>query len=413
MLDRPSLDLIDPAVHGITFDDLLAIVMRRWVVVVLAALAAAVPVALIGMSGGRTYEATAMMSAGPSKIGDTTGGINTASFRPFIVNNGLARKVIDTFKLGDEPHKLTPQRFLRDRLTVTEIRNTNLMQLAVRMPDPKLAADVVNAVATGAIELAASVSAQEAVRARDLIGHQLSESKQRFIAADTALLNAKRDTQIELARADVDALLGERRGVTALLIKIESERAKLERARQELKSRQAIDTVRRTLDSDPTLTEAARSTRPPGAPVLGLEMKSEEMNPVYQEIDKEIAASQANLASLEKQRSQIVDVRKLNAPTLEKLTALYQKESMLARLQLERDSVQKTYSDLATQFEAARLRIAARSGELQLIDAAIPPENPVARGLLTRTIAAAAIGGALGALLVLVLHFRRGRRARA
>jgi uncharacterized protein involved in exopolysaccharide biosynthesis len=413
MLDRPSIDLIDPAAEGVTFDDILAIVLRRWVVVILAAVAAAIPVAIMGMAGGRVYEASAVMSAGPSKIGDNQGGISTASFRPMIVNNGLARKVIAAFHLGDPPQSLTPYRFLHDRLIVTETRNTNLMQIAVRMPDPELAANVANAVATGAIELAASVSAQEAIRARDMIGKQMEEVGKRMTTAETNLLTFKRDAQIELLRGDVEAMLGERKGLTALLIKIESERAKLDRARQELKTRQPVDTVRKTIDADPTLTEAARAAQPAGTSILGLEMKSEAMNPVYQDIDKEIAISQANLAALEKQRAQIVDVRKLNGAALEKLTTLYQKESTLARLTLERDSAQKTFVDLSGQYEATRLRIAARSGELQLIDAAIPPESPLARGLLQRTAAAAVFGGACGALLVVVLHFTRRSRRRA
>jgi hypothetical protein len=53
---------------------------------------------------------------------------------------------------------------------------------------------------------------------------------------------------------------------------------------------------------------------------------------------------------------------------LAKLSLLYQKEMMLSRLQTEYDIAKAVYIDVSTRYEQARLQVAGRSAQLQLID---------------------------------------------
>jgi uncharacterized protein involved in exopolysaccharide biosynthesis len=163
-----------------------------------------------------------------------------------------------------------------------------------------------------------------------------------------------------------------------------------------------VDIVKRTIDSDPALMESARSSASQPNSLLGLETRNELINWVYQELDAQVAESRTNLASLERQKAQIVDVRKLGGPQLAKLTQLYQAESQLSDLQMQRDLARTVYLQVATTYETARMQVAGRSAQLQMIEPAVPPDRPESRHVARNTLIAAMVGLMLSVFGVLV-----------
>jgi uncharacterized protein involved in exopolysaccharide biosynthesis len=209
-----------------------------------------------------------------------------------------------------------------------------------------------------------------------------------------------------LVRKDVDAMLGQRGELLGLLIQIESEKARLTKAEQELASRTRIDTVKRSIDTDPAMMESARKASDPPNTVLSLETRNEFVNQVYESLDGQIAASRTTLAALEQRKAQIVDVRKLGASQIAQLTGLYQTEDELARLELERELATTVYRQVSTAYETAKVQVAARSAQLELLDRAIPPDRPVPRNVASRSLVAFLIGllaAAVGATIHSIL----------
>jgi uncharacterized protein involved in exopolysaccharide biosynthesis len=255
------------------------------------------------------------------------------------------------------------------------VRNTNLLTASVVLRDAQLASDVVNDLATAAVELSHKLSQQEAVRARDIIGVHLKELNDRLQTAEKQLLEFQRSHQVELLRGEVDTLLEQRREVSSLLVRLASERGRLASAEQELKSRSPTTSVTKSIETDPAMMEAARQKVQ--GDVLGLEMRTESPNPVFQNLDEEVAGARASVAALEKERAQLVDVNGLGAKRYERLNTLYQQETMLERLQLDYDLAKSAYSAAAEQYENATLQVASRSAELQVIDPAVPQDRPI------------------------------------
>src|SRR5207253_747026 len=212
-------------------------------------------------------------------------------------------------------------------------------------------------------ELSHSLSQHEALRARDVIAGHVKELNARLAAAEAALLEFKRTNQVEVLKDDVEGLLAQRRELADLLLEIAAASARITRAEKELQLRSQTMTSTRSIESDPAMMEAAKSARGDASSMRGLEVKSENPNPVFETLDQDLAYNRAELAALEKKRTHLVDVNKLGARQIERLNALYEKQAALARLELDYDLAKKAYSTAAEQFENATLQIASRSAE--------------------------------------------------
>jgi uncharacterized protein involved in exopolysaccharide biosynthesis len=380
--------------------DLMHYVLVLWrhrLVIVLGALLCALAAFVSGKLTPRTYEAIAKLIVSPPKTGavaDIMPTVSVATFRALVENRSLGAAIVQEFGLSREPHRVTPDNFITTRVKVEMIRDTSVIVVKVRLWDRELAAKVANRLARAAVQLAQQLNQEEIVSARDIINAQLDQSKKRLDQAEQRLEDFRRRAQIELLRKDVDALLGQRGALLALLVEIQAEQARLSEAQAQLASRGRIDTLKRSIDTDSAAMEAAR-TGTDGGTVLPLQLRNEFVNPVYESLDEVIASSRTRLAGLEKQKSELIDVRKLDRDQQAKLSLLYKQEMELSRLQTEYDLSKAVYVDVATRDEQTRLQVAGRSAQLQIMDAALPPDRPIAPKVLRNTVIALALGSML------------------
>jgi uncharacterized protein involved in exopolysaccharide biosynthesis len=380
--------------------------IRRYRTLIMVTTLACMSAALVfSLVGPRSYEAMLTLAVNQSKTGGTgliaqhqsgdevvaSQGLGPANFRWLFESRAMAFVVIRELGLDKPPYRVTPSQFLSGVISVEEIRSTNLIRLVARSEDPELAVKIAERVAQHAVATVRSASASEATQARDLIKGQLDQIKARFDEANAKLLAYREQAQVEGVKKDVDAIMLQRGIVPELLVKIESEKAKLALIDQELAKRDRVDMFRRAMDSDP-LVVASRSRLVPRSAPLGGQSQSESINAVYNILDSEAALTRSNLAALEKQKTQLVDVRKIDAAVLPKLSLLYQRESEIARLTAERDLAEKVYLDVTSRYEVAQLQVAGRSSQLQIIDPAMVPDKPLSRNVI-RNAAAAGIGG--------------------
>ena len=167
--------------------------------------------------------------------------------------------------------------------------------------------------------------------------------------------------------------------------------------------RQRIGTVKRSIDSDAALMESARRTNDAPGNLLSLETRNEFIDPVYETIDAQIATSRTMLAALERKKTQVVDVRKLDGSQVAQLTRLYELESEQSRLELERDLTTAVYRQVATAYETVRVQVASRSAQLQILDRAVPADRPLSRHV-TRNALMGLLGGLLAGSIGAVIH---------
>ena len=359
----------------------------------------------------RSYEATAKLMVSPPKTGaagEVGSSVSMATFRSLIENQSLGGKIVEEFGLNKPPHGVTATELMTRIVAVEVVRDASVILVRVRLWDPELAAKVANRLAESAEQLARALSQEETVAARDIIGAQLDASKKRFDEAEARLESFKKVAQLELLRKDVDALLGQRGMLLALLVDIQTEKARLSQAEAQLATRDRLETLKRSIDTDPAAMEAMRKAGSEPGSVLPLQLRNEFVNPVYESLDQVIATSRTRLAGLEKQRAELIDVRRLDRDQQAKLSLLYQQETTLSRLQTEHEIAREVYVDVSKRYEQARLQVAGRSAQLQLMDRALPPDRPISRHVVRSTVLASLTGLLLTAAAALGLDaFRR------
>ena len=160
-------------------------------------------------------------------------------------------------------------------------------------------------------------------------------------------------------------------------------------------------------------TPAGRSHEPvpPNVPLpIRSELKDPYVNPVYEVLARDVAQSRTRLAGLERRREQLVGGLKLAAPTHAKLDALYRAETQLAHLSGEYDVARAAYLNAASKYEEASLQVTVRSPRLQILDAALPPERPVAPRILRNVAAAVLLALTMSIIAVLLIDSSRQRR---
>jgi uncharacterized protein involved in exopolysaccharide biosynthesis len=402
----PQRDSSDrPARHDAWLEDELDLtwyvraVQRRWLLLFAGALISAILGLALATSQPILYEGvTTLLVVPPPK--PTGAQINPATFRAMVENASLVSQVVNELGLKSPPHNLTPNTFLERALRVEELRGTNIVKVRVRLTDPAVAAEASKRLAQKAIVLTQQMKQHEGASVQEQLKSRLDEVAVRVRKAEDDLLLYRQHAQVELWQRDTDAMLNERQGLLRLLTTIEAEKARLSAAEQEIKQQNPVLSMGRSV----TAEEVLRRSQPAAgsADPERLDLTNGFVNPVYQTLDFQIATSRANLAALEKQRQQLVEVNQVGKSELTKLTELYRRQIEQARLQANVDLATRIYRDLAVKYEDSRTEALGNSAQLQLVDEAVPSDRPLSR----RRAQFSALGftaGLLGAGLVALL----------
>ena len=410
----------------------VAALHRWWLLILVGALVGAV----IGFWQAsrqplRYQGVTTLLVVPPSQPGAAQ--VNAATFRAIVENGTLAAQVIEELKLQDS---MSPYRFLERALAVEEIRGTNIVKVKVTLADPKLAAEASRRLAQKAILLAQQITQQDGVSVQEQLKRHVSDAAQRMQQAERELLEYKQHAQVELLKEDTEAQLRERADLLALVIDIESERARLTAAENEIKRQSPVLEVARTPAAEDALRRipSAPSPRSPGVDKRlrtertenthedpnrdtgknqvnpqQLDLTNPFVNPVYQTLDFQIATSRSRIAALEKERDQVMNVKKLGGKELSQLSELYRREIQLGRLQASYSLATKVHNELAIRYEQSRTQPVGNTSQLQVVDQALPPDEPVTRKRLQSGMLGAGMGF-IGTALIVLLWESRSRR---
>ena len=403
--------------------------IQRWRLLIIAG-------ALLGAASGFVYGTqrplkyegiTTLLVVPPSQA--TGAQINPATFRAIVENATLASQVIEEVKLQNT----SPQTFVESALAVEEVRGTNIVKVKVTLGDPKLAADASRLLTQKAVALTQQIPQLEGASIQEQLKHHLSDAQQRLRTAEKELLTYKQNAQIDLIKGDTDAQLKERGELLSLVVTIEAERARLAAAEAEIRRQQPLlsaarspaaeEALRRSLSASagdvdaqqPTARSRAAEETPRRSPSVSagnvdaqhLDLTNPYINPVYQTLDFQISTSRTRIAALEKQRDELISVKKLGGKDLAQLNELYRRQIEQGRLQANFDLATRVYTDLAVKYEQSRTQALGNVAQLQVVDAALAPDHPVARKRLQYGMFGAGIGLVCSALLAVVWESRR------
>ena len=404
----------------------LGVMQRRWKLVAAGALAGGALAFLFANSQPLRYEGITTLLVIPPTQAEAT-QVSPSTFRALVANASLAAQVIAELKLGGGDDAYTPQRFLEDALQVEEVRGTNIVRVRVTLRDPRAAAAASRLLASKAIALTQQISQQGGASIQSQLKNYLTDALTRLASAEKELLAYKQGAQVELLKEDTNAQLKERGDLLRLVVDIEAEKARLASALTELKEQQPLLSSGRMPGAEDALRRAdadARAARTKDDELKGrkpgsssgqvdsqhLDLTNVYVNPVYQTLDFQITTSRTRIAALEKERDELVVVKKIGGSELALLSELYRRQIEQARLQANFDLATRVHDDLALRHEQSRTQPLGNTSQLQVIDDALPPDRPISR----RRLQYGTFGAAAGFVLTVMLAaFRetRGRRA--
>lgn len=378
---------------------------RRLALLAGLAVISAVAAAIHARLSPAQYEAVTVLQVTPAKSGATAApGVPAAAYVPAIVNAGVAAEVVKTLRLDQGAAPTSTGDFLRDALRAGAIGGAPLIEIRVRLASPAQAADAANLVAELAIRAARDATRAELARARDELRAHVDAARQALDAALRGVEDLQRRSRVDLVRRNVAGLLDERQRGTALRLQLAAERARLDASARALASTARVDTVTRSIDRDAALLESARAgtDRP-----LGLAMKEEQINDTHQQLQADVAESQAAVAALGAHLAGLSASTSVGDGQPLTLGEYYALERELASLEVEADVARSAYRNAADRYNGAALEVPAKSAELQVVSKAWPPDRPLSRRTVLNAVLAFALTLGLGVALTLSAAYLR------
>ena len=403
--------------------DYLAVLWsRRWILLGATALAAAVAIAGSSMIS-KKYRSTATLMIAGSKVPTVNVGeagrpdsrLYADTYAELIRSRSIASRVIRELDLAKAPHGLDEEELAR-MFTVRAVPATVLLTVSLDYRDPELAARIVNAQTSQAVALSKSLATADLADTRAYLREQVTAGRRELDARQEALRQLRSSLRHEETAKQLEALLelrGELEGSLATAEQQAAESsAQVDSIGKSLQNQQRIIVLNKSLASDDALRETVQAVSGKGAgELLGLEMRSEEINPIYAESEPELVKARASAAGYIAQRDMLRRQLGETRDVIQRLEReLADKSAALTAAQREYDLAKVVYENFTKSYESARLSVAAQAAELKVVDPAAPGLKPVSPSVRLNVLVATTTTFILGVFLILFLDYLRAAR---
>ena len=349
---------------------------KRFRLVVLCTLTAAIGAGLLSLLQPRIYRATTYLLLAESKLADLDSKATNfvyyellRSYETLINNDYLVSKTIDKFDLQKPPYELSVESFRRRSILRVELsKNTRLLEVTVEFPSARLAAELCNYFVSEAVAFNEELNSRDAEKARVFVKEQLDRAGQGVEVARQKLLEFNRSSALEELRESVRRLLSEKS-------ENETELAAL-----------SLDLTRNSAKKESLAADSSSSDPDSAVRFRIMEMQSE------------TASIKATVETLRK----MLETNKQSLGRLEKEKAI--KESTQRQLLDEYDVARENYATLSKKYQDASINVGARSTDLKMITPAVVPERPFKPRVLLNIILAAGFGLLVSVGLSFVIH---------
>jgi polysaccharide biosynthesis transport protein len=359
-----------------------------------------------------TYQATTTLMVTRSKFGSEQSlgpqqlALTAKTFEGIIRNRGAMGDAVEAFKLGEAPY-FTKPRDLMERVETSAVKDTSLLTVAVEFRDAEMAADIANFLAKRAIELNNTLNEGEIGESRTFLETQVERTAASLKEAESALETYQKAANIEIIRKNLEIRLArygdleaQRTKVGTDLVAVTAALASLDKS---LNEQPTTLTTSRNLVEDPAYQQAlAKLPRADVQALLGINMRSEQLNPVSTFVQQKRAEVQRDVSSLTARKQELTELLAENTAALDAVQSEFiEKSTQLQRLtrayELQRDS----YKSLRSRLEATNIEVASKTSLLKVVDAAVPP----LRHLRPRKTLNTMVGAVAGLLCMITTAF--------
>ena len=428
-------ELLEPS-NGLNLKDFIGIITRRKWLVTTIALLTLLAVILITLMIKPVYRATSTIqierNAKQIVSGNTFDAIESRSDKDFhetqrqlIQSKALARRVINQLGLdtkdtssglvssikkalgmssADQSNAERTEALFLDNLTVQPVSNSQLVSINYDSTDPKLAADISNAISRTFVRMNLEKRFDTASYSKDFLSENIQEVRQTLEKSEQALNDYAKQYGIV---QDIDGESTDTHSLKKLseeLVKVERERIEAEALYNQAKNADADNpTIIAVLSKDPTLQEKGnelalmiadrnariqRSSSGTSRTIRNLTAKIERLRAEINAQSSTVLSSLKSEADTAKNRQELI--REQLAELKNNAIATQGDSIKYNTLKREVESNQALYTDLLQQLKTVNVASTVGTNNISIIDkAGVPYEkhkpklrNNVAFGLL-------------------------------
>jgi hypothetical protein len=187
--------------------------------------------------------------------------------------------------------QVSPQAFVSSALVIEQVPGTNVMKVRVTFPDAVAAAQTSKLLSQKAVELNRRIASEEGSAVRSQLKMLLDQSAERLKAAEEQYLDYQDQAQVELLRKDTDRMITERGELLRLRIDIETEKARLVTAEQEILKHDRVLSLPRAVTAEAALQRGAERAATVEANDEILRRAADQIGALAHRTDKPLAPS--------------------------------------------------------------------------------------------------------------------------
>lgn len=423
----------------IDLDDILRIIKKRFRLILGAVLIMALAAAIFSSLMPPTYEAECNIRI-KNPIGLNDSLLSDASHTA--VNGQLmstyaeilkGHTVIDVVMTKTRPKTIRYKKML-DRITVSPVRDTEILKVKVRAGSPGEADRVANILVDTFLDRLTRLTQSEQAMVGDFIGKRLIKAAQELEKAENLLENYKREQQIVAPEDETRALIGRLSNLNQLkaenTVNLAAAEAKLEAAGRELSQAKSEYTVDNSLirqyksklaDLQVELVNllAHSGEEHPKVALVRAEIdetsanlnseinrmvnsEASALNPIRQNLLQDQLSAEVEMAAAKAQAKMLNRFMASNEREILKLPA---KEQELARLMRDASLAQDVYVMLAKRHEEAKISQIMQPTDVQIVDRPVLPEKPIRPNKTLNILAAVLLGLFTGTGLSFLLDY--------
>jgi uncharacterized protein involved in exopolysaccharide biosynthesis len=381
-----------------------AVLYRHWLWILAGGCACSVGALIVSLFLPSVYRATTYLLVSESKIGESARDTNLQqmamlpTFIPFVDNDALIDESLRKLKLDQPPYNLTLDLFRRrDYFDVRAPKSTRLLELSIEFPDARLAADLANEIAQGAVQYNQRLNASDTVATQEFLRKQLDHALEAQVEAAGHRLKALEEARIEDREKELSILLAEKDRLSTQLqqlrldlVQNQGRTRSLEKA---LADEPELISLKRSVTSDRFVELAASRAFPDGTPLMVTEESvnrvREEMRQTFVSASVNSAAQAAGIAAATARLNQL---NKEISELISRITVLRGRIEAAGQAYLLAVETTRTAS---RDYQAASVTVSSKSQDMKQIAPALIPQRPVRPRILINTL----MGFLLGVLL--------------
>ncbi|MFA4133400.1 MULTISPECIES: GumC family protein [unclassified Brevibacillus] len=323
----------------------------------------------------------------------------------------LVKRVFDKLQLGQKSYTIDS---LIENVDVEVIGDTNLIRLKLTGADPELISNIINTWSQELVLFVATKTKEQLGRSAFYLQEQMENEQKKVTEAVQALKEylkepkGTKELTIEI-ESRMEQITEFKTKINQLEVDIQSRVSASKQADSLLQRTSETLVTNKTISDDPFLHSVVEQNTKRGSLETGaLQMKSEEVNPVYTDLKKEIAKINIEIAQLTAEKKAIEKSLTDNNKVLEELQVLNaEKEAKYSILEEKLKNARETYNQFAHKYEEARITSSAGISEtnVSIMSPAFVPEQPVSSNIIRNMIIAGVAGMVLSLLYIFLSYY--------